>query len=336
MAEQAGVQESRATPGKRVLSFARTLLSKQEAAVIIPFVLFTLFFYSRNSAMFAPGTITSVLRTMAYPGLIAMGMVTLMIAGEIDLSTGAVMSLCAVFAAWMMNVQGWPIWVSALVSLVAALLVGLINSVLTVKIGVNSIIVTIATAFAVRGVSYLFTNGVPIYPLPEALDTLGDIRPLGLSVAFFLMLAVMIVIQVILNRTRWGQMIFATGGNRDAAQVCGINTDRVKIVTFLLTSLLAGVSGMLLMAGLPLPSGDPIIGKNIELDIIAGVVLGGVSFYGGRGSAIGTFFGVLMIQVIRTGLVVGRFDPYYQMAVLGLLMAGAASVDVIRHRRSEG
>ena len=107
-------------------------------------------------------------------------------------------------------------------------LVGLINAALTVKIGVNSIIVTIGTAFAVRGVSYLFTNGVPIYPLPEAVDILGDIRPFGLSVAFFLMLAVMVLIQIVLNRTRWGQMIFATGGNREAAEVCGINTGRVK------------------------------------------------------------------------------------------------------------
>ena len=336
MEEQASMQGSGVAPGKRVLTFARTLLSKQEAAVIIPFVLFTLFFYSRNSAMLAPATVTSVLRTMAYPGLIAMGMVTLMISGEIDLSTGSVMSLCAVFSAWMMNVQGWPIWVSVVVALRAALVVGLINAALTVRVGVNSIIVTIGTGFAVRGVSYMFTNGVPIYPLPEAVDILGDIRPFSLSIAFFLMVFVMVVIQIVLNRTRWGQMIFATGGNREAAEVCGINTGRVKLSAFLLTSLLAGCSGMLLMAGLPLPSGDPIIGRNIELDIIAGVVLGGVSFYGGRGSAIGTFFGVLMIQVVRTGLVVGHFDPYYQMAALGLLMVVAASVDVIRHRRNEG
>ena len=89
------------------------------------------------------------------------------------------------------------------------------------------------------------------------------------------------------------------------------------------------------MSQLPLPSGDPIIGRNLELDIIAGVILGGVSFFGGRGSAFGTLFGVLMIQVIRTGMVVARFDPWWQVPVLGVFMVAAASVDVIRHRRYE-
>ena len=172
-------------------------------------------------------------------------------------------------------------------------------------------------------------------PYLPNLRSIGNFRPLGLSIAFFLMLGLMVVVQIILNRTRWGAMIFATGGNREAAQICGINTDRVKLICFMFTSLLAGCAGILVMTNLPIPSGDPIIGRNIELDIIAGVILGGVSFYGGRGTAIGTFFGVLIIQVVRSGLVIAHFNPYLQMAALGVLMLAAASVDVIRHRRNE-
>ncbi len=89
------------------------------------------------------------------------------------------------------------------------------------------------------------------------------------------------------------------------------------------------------MSQLPLPSGDPIIGRNLELDIIAGVILGGVSFFGGRGSAIGTLFGVMLMQVVRSGMIIARFDPYWQTPVLGALMVAAASVDVIRHRRQD-
>ena len=213
---------------------------------------------------------------------------------------------------------------------------GVINAIVTIKLGVHSVIATMGMLFAARGASYLFTNGVPIYPLPPGLAVFGDMRPLGLSTAFFLMIGLMFVVQIILNRTRWGAMIFATGGNKQAAQICGINTDRVKLICFMITSLLAGCAGILVMTNLPIPSGDPIIGRNIELDIIAGVILGGVSFYGGRGSAIGTFFGVLIIQVVRSGLVIAHFNPYLQMAALGVLMLVAASVDVIRHGRSEG
>jgi len=143
-------------------------------------------------------------------------------------------------------------------------------------------------------------------------------------------------VQILLNRTRWGAALFATGGNKMAAQVCGINTDRVKTICFMLTSLLAGMAGMLTMSQLPQTPGDPIIGRFLELDILAGVIIGGVSFFGGRGSAIGTFFGVMFIQLVRSGIVIGRFDSFLQTPVLGFLLVIAAVVDVLRHGRREG
>jgi ribose transport system permease protein len=336
MQAESDITPKRATTGTAITGFLRGVLTRQETAIILPFVAISLFFYSRNHAMLSPLFISSLLRTMAYPGLIAMGMVMLMISGEIDLSTERVMSFSAVAAAWLMKMAGWPIWLSVVAALVGALLIGAINAWLTVKMGVNSIISTIAVGFAVHGLSYLPTNGLPIYPLPAGVAYLGNLRPLGVSFGFWLMIGLMVVIQLILNGTRWGNMVFATGGNRQAAEICGINTARVKTVCFMLTSLLAGVSGLLVMSGLPLTPGDPVIGKDLSLNIIAGVILGGVSFYGGRGTAIGTLFGVVMMQVIRSGLVVAHFDMYYQFPVLGAFMVLAASVDIIRHRRREG
>lgn len=317
----------------RIMAFLRGVFSKQETAIIIPFVVFTLFFYARNPAMLSTVTIVSILRTMAYPGLIGMGMVLLMITGEIDLSTASVMSLSAVFAAYLMAVVGWPIWLSVVCALIVAILVGVLNAVVTVNVGVNSLIATIGTGFAVRSAAYLFTQGSPIYPLPPEITQFGELRPLGISVTFVLMLALMVIVQIVLNRTRFGAMVFATGGNPIAAQVCGINPNRVKFFCFIFTSFLCGCAGLLTMCSLPMPAGDPIIGKLLELDIIVGIVLGGVSFFGGRGSAIGTFFGIMMMQLIRSGLPIARFDPYWQMATLGALLLVAASVDVIRHRR---
>ena len=315
--------------------FLRGLLAKQETAIIIPFFLLLTFFFYRNSAMLAPATIVSILRTMAFPGLIAMGMVQLMIAGEIDLSTGAVMSLSAVFAAKVIRDFGVPVPLAVVYSLGVALLVGLTNAMLTVKVGIPSLIVTIGMLFIVRGISYSFTNGLPIYPLPPEVGIIGSMRPLGISVPFFLVLGLVVVVQILLNRTRWGSALFATGGNKVAAQVCGINTDRVKTISFMFTSFLAGMAGMLTMSQLPLTPGDPVIGRNLELDILAGVIIGGVSFYGGRGSAIGAFFGVMFIQLVRSGLVIAGFDSYLQTPVLGFLLMIAAVVDVLRHRGEE-
>lgn len=334
--ELTGIQRSKIPLSMRTGLFLRSLLARQEAAIIILILVLLAFFYSRNSAMLAPTTVVSVLRTMAFPGLIGMGMVQLMIAGEIDLSTGAMMSLGAVFAAKLIRDAGLPVPAAVACSMGMALLVGLTNALLTVKVGVPSVITTIGTSFIVRGVSYSFTNGLPIYPLPPEVGIIGSWRPLGLSFTFFLMLGLMVLVQILLNQTRWGAALYATGGNKLAAQVCGINTDRVKTICFMVTSLLAGIAGMLTMSQLPQTPGDPVIGRNLELNILVGVIVGGVSFYGGRGSAIGAFLGVAFIQVVRSGLVIGRFDSFLQTPVLGMLLVIAAAADVLRYGRREG
>jgi len=324
-------------PGsRRLASSVRSILGRQETGIILLCVILTAFFYSRNPAMLAPTTVVSILRTMAFPALIGMGMVQLMIAGEIDLSTGAMMSLGAVFAAKLIRDAGIPIPAAVACSLGAAILVGQANAFFTVNVGAPAVITTIGTMFIVRGISYSFTNGLPIYPLPAEVGIIGTWRPLGFSFTFFLALGVMIVVQILLSWTRWGSALFATGGNKLAAQVCGINTDRVKTICFVVTSLLAGMAGMLTMSQLPLTPGDPIIGKNLELHILVGVIIGGVSFYGGRGSAVGAFVGVFFIQLVRSGLVIGRFDSFLQTPALGFLLLLAAIFDVLRHRRDEG
>lgn len=321
---------------RRIAAFLRDLLGRQETGIILLSIVLTAFFYSRNSAMLNPATVVSILRTMAFPALIAMGMVQLMIAGEIDLSTGATMSLGAVFAAKLIRDMGFSVPLAVVASLAAAALVGLINALFTVKVGVPAVITTIATQFIVRGVSYSFTNGTPIYPLPEEVAIIGSWRPLGVSFTFFLALGLMVIVQILLARTRWGSALFATGGNKLAAQVCGINTDRIKTICFVVTAVLGGMAGMLTMSQLPLTPGDPIIGRNLELNVLVGIIIGGVSFYGGRGSAIGAFVGVLFIQLVASGLVIGRFNSFLQMPVLGALLVLAAVVDVLRHRRDEG
>ncbi len=334
--ELTGGQPEAAPLGSRTKDFLRELLSKQEIAILIPFLLLLLFFYSRNEAMLNPITITSILRTMAFPCLIGMGMVQLMIAGEIDLSTGAMMSLAAVFAAKLIRDMGVPVALAALCSCLVGLLVGLLNAIFTVKVGIPAVITTIGMQFVVRGVSYSFTNGLPIYPLPKEVGIIGGWRPLGVSVAFLLTLGLVVVVQLLLTRTRWGSSLFATGANRTAAEICGINTFRVKMICFMLTAMLAAIAGLLTMSQIPGNPGDPVIGRLLEFDTLAGIIIGGVSFYGGRGSAIGTFLGVMFIQLVRTGLIVGHFNPYLATPSLGILMTIAASVDVIRHRRSEG
>jgi len=305
----------------------------QEFAILIPFFLLLLFFYTRNEAMLNKITIFSILRTIAFPALIAMGMVQLMIAGELDLSTGAVMSFSAVFTAKLIRDLEFAVAEAVLIALAVSIIFGLLNAFLTIKIGIFSVIATIGTGFMIRGGSYLFTNGLPIYPLPESFALLGSLRPLNLSFTFLLMIALTIIVQILLRSSKWGTALYATGSNLKAAKMSGINTTKVKTICFVTTSFLSATAGLLTMSQLPGTPGDPIIGLNLELDILAGVIVGGVSLYGGRGSAIGTLIGVAFIQLVRSGLVIAHFNPYLQLPALGILLMIAVAWDVIRHKQ---
>lgn len=308
-------------------------LVMQEFAILIPFFLLLLFFYTRNEAMLNKITIFSILRTIAFPALIAMGMVQLMIAGELDLSTGAVMSFSAVFTAKLIRDLEFAVAEAVLIALAVSIIFGLLNAFLTIKIGIFSVIATIGTGFMIRGGSYLFTNGLPIYPLPESFALLGSLRPLNLSFTFLLMIALTIIVQILLRSSKWGTALYATGSNLKAAKMSGINTTKVKTICFVTTSFLSATAGLLTMSQLPGTPGDPIIGLNLELDILAGVIVGGVSLYGGRGSAIGTLIGVAFIQLVRSGLVIAHFNPYLQLPALGILLMIAVAWDVIRHKQ---
>ena len=308
-------------------------LFMQEFAILIPFFLLLTFFYTRNEAMLNEITLFSILRTIAFPALIAMGMVQLMIAGELDLSTGAVMSFSAVFTAKLIRDLDFAVTEAVLIALFVSIIFGLLNAFLTIKIGIFSVIATIGTGFMIRGGSYLFTNGLPIYPLPESFALLGSLRPFNLSFTFLLMIILTIVVQVLLRSSKWGTALYATGSNLKAAKMAGINTTKVKTICFVTTSFLSAVAGLLTMSQLPGTPGDPIIGLNLELDILAGVIVGGVSLYGGRGSAIGTFIGVAFIQLVRSGLVIAHFNPYLQLPALGMLLMIAVAWDVIRHKK---
>ncbi len=203
------------------------------------------FFYSRNPAMLAPPTIISIARTMAFPALIAMGMVQLMIAGEIDLSTGAMMSLGAVFAAKLIRDVGFPIPVAVVCSLGAAVLVGLTNALFTVKVGVPAVITTIGTSVHRARHQLLLHQRLAHLPTAAGGGHHRHMASPGHLLHFLSRFGGDDRGANPFERTCWGSSLFATGGNKIAAQVCGINTDRVKTICFVVTSLLAGLAGML-------------------------------------------------------------------------------------------
>lgn len=309
---------------------ARKLLSIPEMGILLPLLGFALLFLSIDHTFLNPNSVAAMLRAVAFIGIIAVGQTWLMVAGEIDLSVGSVAGLCAVVASWTMKNYGWPMEVGLAAGLATGALAGLVNGLVAIRLGIPAFIATLGMLYIARGFNYLLCKGYPIYPIPDQLTAFGKAEPLGVSWAFVILVAVVIIADFCLRKTVFGRKVMATGGNAEVARIAGISTNAVKINCYVLTGMLAALAGMLLMAQLNV--GQPEIGTGWELDVIASVVIGGVSLFGGVGTVAGTFLGLIIMQVVRSGLVVSGVNTHWQTVAVGVIMIAAVGVDLLRRR----
>lgn len=312
------------------MKFLRKLWAIPEAGIFVPLLVFTLVFFCLNQSFLEPNSVAAMLRAMTFVGIIAVGQTWLMIAGGIDLSVGSVAGLCAIVSSWLMKTQGWPVEAGLLAGLAVGFMAGLVNGLIVVRFGIPAFIATLGMLYVARGLNYLLCQGYPIYPIPDPLKDLGRAEPLGLSWAFVVFVLLAGIGDFALRRTVYGRMVYATGGNVEVARIAGINTAWVQIGCYMLTGAMAAVAGMLLMSQLNV--GQPEIGVGWELDVIASVVIGGVSLFGGVGTVVGTFLGLLIMQVVRSGLVVTGVNTHWQTVAVGVIMVTAVGVDLLRRR----
>jgi ribose transport system permease protein len=312
------------------MKILRRLWTIPEVGILFPLVIFTLAFFCINHSFLNANSVAAMLRAMAFVGVIAVGQTWLMIAGEIDLSVGSVAGLCAVTASWLMKNAGWPVEAGLAAGILLGCTAGLVNGIIAVRFGIPAFIATLGMLYIARGFNYLLCKGYPVYPIPDSLKAFGKAEPFGTSWAFVIFIGVVLVGDFCLRKTVWGRKVYATGGNKEVARIAGIRTDWVKLSCYILTGGLAAVGGMLLMAQLNV--GQPEIGVGWELDVIASVVIGGVSLFGGIGTVTGTFLGLMIMQVVRGGLVVTGVNTHWQTVAVGVIMIVAVGIDLLRRR----
>jgi ribose transport system permease protein len=312
------------------MKYLRKILTVPETGILVPLIAFALVFLCIDHKFLSPNSTAAMLRAVAFVGIIAVGQTWLMVAGEIDLSVGSVAGLCAVVASWTMKNAGFPMEAGLVAGLATGAAAGLFNGLVAVRLGIPAFITTLGMLYIARGLNYLLCQGYPIYPLPERLTAFGKAEPFGVSWAFVILAAVVIAADFCLRKTVFGRKVMATGGNAEVARIAGINTNAVKISCYVLTGMLAALAGMLLMAQLNV--GQPEIGTGWELDVIASVVIGGVSLFGGVGTVAGTFLGLIIMQVVRSGLVVSGVNTHWQTVAVGVIMIAAVGVDLLRRR----
>ena len=292
-------------------------------AVVATGVTFAVFaFWAQSFVTYLAAT--SYMLIAAQLGIIAVGASMLMMAGEFDLSVGSVFGLSQAVIPPMLN-HGVPPSVAVVVGLLVAGLVGFINGLIVTRTQLSSFIVTLASLNICRGIVLIITKGFAETLTPNATDS-DSFRFLNLAwnsmnitVAWFAGLVA--IGAFVLLRTEFGQWVYATGGNAIAARKSGIPTSTVKMRLFVLTSLCAGLAGILELANFN--SVDPLSGQGYELTVIAAVVIGGTSLRGGVGSVVGAGFGVITFGMIQVGLQLANVSVYYFQALVGVVLLAA-------------
>lgn len=265
-----------------------------------------------------------VLLQISVNAILASGMTYVILSRGIDLSVGSVVALAGVVSADL-AVSGMPAPVAAAAGVSVGAVIGLINGGSIVYLRVAPFIATLATMTAVRGLAYLYTDGVSIGNLPQGFTWWGNGKIGPIPVPVLVAATVVVAMALLLGRTVFGRRLYAVGGNEEATRLSGVRVGRVKIAVYTLTGALAALGGVLLAARLG--AGDPKAGQLFELTAIAAVVVGGTSLAGGRGGIWGTLLGALIIGVLDNGLVLLDVSAFYQMVVKGAVILGAVALD---------
>jgi ribose transport system permease protein len=260
--------------------------------------------------------------------IIAVGMTFVIITAGIDLSVGSVLALAGAVMAMQADEHG--VFVGILVGLLVGALLGVINGLFVTRARVAPFIATLAMLAIARGLTYLYTQGSPIRVSQSAFTVFGQGTLGAVPVPVILMVAVFLVSLLVLTQTRFGRYVFAIGSNAEVTRLAGIPIDRYVVAVYAISGLLAGLGGLILSGRLA--AADPNAATGYELDVIAAVVIGGTSLFGGRGSAYSALLGIIVIQSISSGLSLLNLDSSIRFMVTGAVLLLAVTIDSLSRR----
>ncbi len=293
------------------------------AAFIVILIILTIL---SPNAFARPANLINILKQASINGILAAGMMYVIISGGIDLSVGSIVALSGVMAAHFAHPGEYPLIIPIAVALGVGALAGLLNGIGIAYGNIPPFIVTLGMMTIVRGIALIAANGQPVFGVTKEFEGLAGGFVLGSIpnlVIYFVIIT--LVLAFILTRTVFGRHVYAVGGNETAAKVSGINVEKIKLAVYTLCGFLAGIAGILLASSII--SGNPTSGQAYELDAIAAVIIGGVSMSGGAGKWYGTVIGALLMAVISNGLDILNVSSHFQLVIKGLIIIVAVLID---------
>ncbi len=305
---------------KAIQRLAQAGLAAAVALECVAFALYSPTFLTAANAI-------NVVLQVSVTAILAIGMTIVILTGGIDLSVGSLVAVAGVLAAFVARATAGavPLLAALAVGLLAGAVSGAFTGFFVTRFLVPPFIVTLALMSALRGAAFLMTGGYSVGDLPVSFAALGRGSLLYLPVPVVVMALLYAAGAFVLNSTVFGRHLYAVGGNERAAWLAGVRTARVKMAAYILNGLLGGFAGVMLASRLG--AGIPNAGLGYELDVIAAVVVGGASLFGGKGTLGGTLLGAIFIGILNNGLNLANVDPYLQKIALGAVILGAVLLD---------
>lgn len=307
----------------------RLFNGKTELFLLLVLAVLFLFFSITSPVFFRFSNLMSLLRQTAIYGIIAIGMVFVIISSGIDLSVGSVVGFSGVVTA-MLLMSGLPMPVAFLLAILSSMLVGLLNGVLVYDGKVPPFIATMGTMTVVRSLIMLITGAKMISGLPRSFTAIGQATILGVPVLAFIWFALAALAFFIIKKTVFGRNIFAYGSNKEAARLSGINIRFTIYSVYMFSATMCAIAGILMTSRLS--NAAPTAGNGYELDAIAAAVVGGASLDGGEGSVLGTFLGAMIMSTLRQGGTLLGINAFIMEIVIGALIVVAVLMDKLRKK----
>ena len=272
------------------------------------------------------GNLISVMRQISINVYIALGMTLVIILGGIDLSVGAIVALTGTVTVGLIVNTGLPIAAAIAIGLLIGVVCGFISGTMVAEFKLPAFIVTMAMMNIARGAANVYSGGRSTRITDEFFSSIGSGYLFGvIPLPVIYMVVLIILITVVLNKTKFGTYIYAIGGNRESARLSGVPIKKVEIAVFTIIGLLSAFAGLVLASRMY--SGQPSVGAGYELDAIAACVLGGVSMSGGKGRISDTVFGAMVIGFISNGLNLMNVNSFWQLVVKGIIILIAVVID---------
>jgi len=321
----------------------KKLLKHHETYVFLVIIIFSAIVTALNPNFLTLENLFDLLKSYSFLGILAIGVLFVLISGGIDISFTAAATVAMYVMAVVSIRYGGNIFTAFLIAGAVGILLGMINAAIIYFFNIHSIITTIATLNVYYGILMVVTGGKWIYALPDWFRDFAEIKVFtltnargieyGLSIITVIWLAIIVLAWIILRYTTLGRGLYAMGGNPDSAERIGINIFRQQMFVYSFMGLLAGIAGVVLALLVQSVAPNSIVGK--ELDVIAAVVLGGASLFGGVGSLLGAMLGVALIAIMSNGLTMMRVPSFWYNVFIGSIILISVSASAYQNKKKQ-